>query len=787
MIGFSRRRLRLPDWAGTLIVFGFLCSTHLQAKIIQIEAGPNLAYRAQAILDQAQPGDIIELPSGDFLMEQELAVAVDSVTLRGQGPDQTILRYDERTGGPEGIIVTADHVVIEDLAVIDHPGDGIKSIGVDGITIRRTRVEWTKQADPNNGAYGLYPVLSSNVLLEDNTIIGASDAGIYVGQSSHIIVRRNLAEYNVAGIEIENSIYADVYENETRYNTGGIIIFDLPNLISKGGKAARVYRNLIHRNNTKNFAPDGNSVALVPQGTGMIIMANDDVEVFENEFSHHNTVSIAIVSYHVTESVIDDPRYDALPEKIFIHHNRFRKAGRFPLIGGNQLGLVVGIHAFPFKVPHIVYDGIGKTDGNGGFLDADLQGDQRICLANNDWDGHQRERFANYNLHKASLFNLLPGKVERNIVDYECELERLPPVTLASRPSLPEQAPQPDPELVNAICEQGLTGDTVNWQAFRYDCPELAHYNLFVDPSDPSNEARQPGLLYTLSTPLFSDYAIKDRFVFLPPGTQANYRSNGLLEFPVGTILVKSFGYEQSSVHRVLETRLLIRRDSGWRALVYQWDAAGERALVTYGGAPIEVELDSGPAAEKSFTYQIPHLQRCTSCHLENQPIGPKAKWLNFTPDDERLPPINQLVNWQKHKLLAVSDEELQDAPRMAVWDDPNSGSIDDRARAYLDINCAHCHNPSGAANSSGLFLASEQPYGIQFGICKPPIAAGRGSGGILFDIFPGKPESSILFQRLKSTQVAAKMPEIDKSIVHQEGLELLDAWIRQLPGTCAE
>jgi uncharacterized repeat protein (TIGR03806 family) len=198
------------------------------------------------------------------------------------------------------------------------------------------------------------------------------------------------------------------------------------------------------------------------------------------------------------------------------------------------------------------------------------------------------------------------------------------------------------------------------------------------------------------------------------------------------------------------------------------------------------VELHSGSAAGTHFTYQIPHLQRCSGCHLHNQPIGTKAKWLNFEIDhqDEA---VNQLALWQRLGLLDVTDNELATAPAMPVWNDPTTGSLDDRARAYLDINCAHCHNPSGAANSSGLFLNSEQPYGIQLGVCKPPIAAGRGSGGILFDIVPGQPEASILFSRLESTQVATKMPEIDKSIAHTEGLELVRSWIAQLPGDCKE
>ena len=170
-------------------------------------------------------------------------------------------------------------------------------VRVRGVTFRGVRAEWTRGPNPENGAYGLYPVNCSNVLIENSIARGASDAGIYVGQSRNIIVRDNIAEYNVAGIEIENSYNADVYGNRTEHNTGGILVFDLPGLPQMGGHSVRVYRNTIINNDTPNFAPAGNIVATVPTGTGVLIMANRDVHVFENEISGHGTANVIITAY----------------------------------------------------------------------------------------------------------------------------------------------------------------------------------------------------------------------------------------------------------------------------------------------------------------------------------------------------------------------------------------------------------------------------------------------------------------------------------------------------------
>jgi parallel beta-helix repeat protein len=251
----------------------------------------------EALLD-AQPGDVIEIPAGEFLIERGLSLAnVDGVTIRGAGMEETILSFAEQRQGAEGLLVSgSDDFTIENLAIEDTIGDALKITDGINIVIRGVRIEWTNGPSTENGAYALYPVQTTNVLIEDSVAIGASDAGIYVGQSDNIIVRNNRAEFNVAGIEIENSRNADVYGNVATNNTGGILIFDMPHL-PRPGFGTRVFDNDVFENNTANFAHEGTAVASVPAGTGMLINAGDGIEVFDNRFRDNRTAHVIIASF----------------------------------------------------------------------------------------------------------------------------------------------------------------------------------------------------------------------------------------------------------------------------------------------------------------------------------------------------------------------------------------------------------------------------------------------------------------------------------------------------------
>lgn len=351
--------------------------TSRNGACLEFSPSASVQMKLQEALIKAKPGDVIFLRAGTYKMTAQLSIEeVDDLTIRGEGPDKTILSFKGQTQGSEGIHASAtDNFVIEDLAVEDTKGDAIKVEGSVGVTFRRVRTEWTDGPKPTNGSYGLYPVQCTNVVVDASVAIGASDAGIYVGQSRNIIVKNSRAEFNVAGIEIENSHNAEVRDNVATNNTGGILVFSLPGLQVPDARSVRVLRNKVYANNTPNFAPAGNIVGQVPTGTGMMVMAATDVEFFDNEIRDNNTVNFAIVSYLVTQIKITDPSYYPYPERIHIHNNKFAGGGAK---AGGVLGLLVA-GLFPQEpIPDIIWDGI-VNPAHGTALPDDL----RICLHDN--------------------------------------------------------------------------------------------------------------------------------------------------------------------------------------------------------------------------------------------------------------------------------------------------------------------------------------------------------------------------------------------------------------------
>jgi parallel beta-helix repeat protein len=313
---------------------------------------------------------VIEIPAGTHELTRGLSLTVDGVTIRGQGIDSSVLSFKNQAQGAEGLLVNADNFAIEDLAIEDTVGDAIKINESENVIIRNVRTEWTGGPLTTNGAYGIYPVQSRNILIDGAVAIGASDAGIYVGQSTQIIVRNSRAEYNVAGIEIENSTFADVYNNVATNNTGGILVFDLPNLPVQGGRNTRVFNNQIINNNVANFAPEGNIVGEVPTGSGLMVLANDSIEVFGNEFTDNDSANIMIISYFTTERPFEDSNYDPFPETIYIHDNVFSGGGSQP----DSEPLQALQTATGQDVPDIVWDGITLP----GISDEDI-----LCFADN--------------------------------------------------------------------------------------------------------------------------------------------------------------------------------------------------------------------------------------------------------------------------------------------------------------------------------------------------------------------------------------------------------------------
>lgn len=336
-----------------------------------IPAGPEFQKRAQEALIQAKPGDIIQFPEGKLDVDRTLSLTVPNVTIRGKGMDKTILSFKNQKSGSAGLLVTAGGFTLEDVGIEDTKGDGVKVNGVDGVTFRRVRTEWTGGPNEKNGSYGLYPVQCKNVLIEDSVVRGAADAGIYVGQSKNIIVRRNRVELNVAGIEIENSSTADAYENIATKNTGGMLVFNLPDLPVKSGRDTRFFNNQVYANNTENFAPKGNMVANVPTGTGVIVLAASHVEVFKNTIRDNNSANVSIISYYTTGNPMKDASYDPFNHAINVHDNTITGGGTAP---AGRMATTLGTRVAK-PLPSILFDGI---------VDPKSKGEEaQICIQNN--------------------------------------------------------------------------------------------------------------------------------------------------------------------------------------------------------------------------------------------------------------------------------------------------------------------------------------------------------------------------------------------------------------------
>ena len=321
-------------------------------KPAAIAPGPTAYADLQKRLIEAKPGDIIEIGAGKFDFSDGLSLDVDKVTLKGAGQDKTILSFKGQAGSGEGLLVTSKGVTLTEFSVQDTKGDGVKSKGADNIIYKNVTVEWTGGSKPENGSYGVYPVESTNVLIDGVTVKGASDAGIYVGQSDNIIIRNSRAENNVAGIEIENSTRADVHDNVATHNAGGILVFDLPDLPKMGGNSTRVFNNKVVENNTPNFAKPGNIVGNVPTGTGVMLMANKNVHVFNNTFDKNQSAHVMIVAYQFP---IKDARYDPLPRDIVVRDNTYGEGGNDPQGLMTPFAKAVG-----GKLPPIFWDGVTK-------------------------------------------------------------------------------------------------------------------------------------------------------------------------------------------------------------------------------------------------------------------------------------------------------------------------------------------------------------------------------------------------------------------------------------------
>ena len=400
-----------------LLNFIFLIILTNQAVSETIKPGPLSYEEIQTALIFAKPGDIIDLDEGIFYFEDGLSLNVDDVKIQGKGMNKTILSFKNQKSGAEGLMITSNKVVLKDFAIEDTIGDAIVVKGAEGISFIRIRTEWTNGPKETNGAYGLYPVQSKDVLIKECIAIGASDAGIYVGQSERIKVLDSIAKFNVAGIEIENSYYAEVIGNHAEHNTGGILVFDLPDLPQQGGHSVLIAKNKVINNDTKNFAPEGNIVGKTPNGTGIMIMANENIEVRDNDIRNNATAGILIVSY---QEETEDKNYNPIPNKIYIHNNFLSNNGYD--VDKKRAGPISDV--IPGKAPEIIWDGVTPIIEWFGLTSSD-----RIVLGKNFSEEGEAD-FVNLNLMTKYL---LPRfhKIDKNNQNYFGSIQSLKSVSFS--------------------------------------------------------------------------------------------------------------------------------------------------------------------------------------------------------------------------------------------------------------------------------------------------------------------------------------------------------------------
>jgi parallel beta-helix repeat protein len=396
-----------------LLGFAALCAscvlwTSTHAGAIS-EADAAFRKQLQLRLIQAQPGEVIELPAGKWQLNRALSLNRSGVTLRGAGPDKTILSFAAQSFGAEGLLINAaSNVTIENLAIEDPSGDGLKANGCKDIVIRNVRVEWTRGPDEKNGAYGIYPVQSERILIEHSVAIGASEAGIYAGQSKSVVIRDNRVAFNVAGMEIENSSDVDVYGNEVTDNAGGILVFNVPDVPVKDGRRVRVFDNRIRTNNTRNFARAG-LIFTVPSGTGLMIMANSEVEVFDNTFEDNATTQALIISFMATGKPQNDSGFDPYPQSLWIHHNRFSGGGNAADVRGIR-ALRIAELAARGRLPDVLWDGVTPHKRAAAEMKICIRDNGGATFMNFDWRGR---------LDQASS----------DLAPHDCELPALPAVS----------------------------------------------------------------------------------------------------------------------------------------------------------------------------------------------------------------------------------------------------------------------------------------------------------------------------------------------------------------------
>lgn len=306
---------------------------------------------------------------------------------------------------------------------------------------------------------------------------------------------------------------------------------------------------------------------------------------------------------------------------------------------------------------------------------------------------------------------------------------------------------------------------------------KLSSYGFFVGETKNLQPAARV-LHYTLNTPLFTDYALKDRFIVVPANKEMQYKDSGVLDFPDSTFIIKNFAYRNEAGAKVMiETRLLFKdpQSHEWKVMNYIWDDKQSDATKLIVGKKVPIKFLDDDNQLQQTVYQVPNTNDCKRCHINNsdiQPIGPKVRNMHIG---------DQLRKWATAGYLKGLPAEEQ-IPTLPNWQDSAKYTLAERARAYLDVNCAHCHTQTGDAFNTGLFLEYDQHDKNKLGFMKNPVSAGAGAGGMDFDIVPGHAHQSILAYRMNSVEPGTAMPELARTVIHKEGVQLIVEWINSLP-----
>lgn len=394
----------------------FSCQNEPTASGPQPMKADEVVANLQKRLIEAADGDMIIIPEGTFAFKRALSFNdIPNVTIKGAGKGKTIFSFKGQIEGAEGMIVkNAKNITLEGFTVADSKGDAIKVQACENVTLRDLEVTWTEGAKATNGAYGLYPVTCTNVLMEKCEASYAMDAGIYVGQSNNVVVRNNYAHHNVAGIEIENTKNADVYENTAKFNSGGMMIFDMPDLPQANGKNIRFHDNLMEDNNHENFSKPGIAVNMLPPGTGMLIMAHEGIEAYDNVIKGHKTAGIALTSWIFTGEDYTSEEYDPFLSNINIYNNVI-EGTEGPADTTTDFGkLVTGI--LGGEAHDIFVDGIWKpsiVDENGN--------PTGICIRNNG----ENISFVNFQAAKGAEPEQMAKNMDNDMSIFDCELPKM--------------------------------------------------------------------------------------------------------------------------------------------------------------------------------------------------------------------------------------------------------------------------------------------------------------------------------------------------------------------------